>query len=435
MAKPAQQRRGGGGQSSAPRQMERVAEEDTADLAARAEQIILAVRRQQDAIEAVMPSNITFGRFLATLTTALRHNPDILKCTNASIVQACCKAAYDGLALDGREAALVPQNVKIATNPDRYQKHARYNPMVYGFIKQMIDSGLVADAHATLVYEGEPYKVIRGTNESIEHEELPELRGPLKKIRAVYCIARLTNGLIKFESMSAADVEAVKAMAATDYVWKKNPGEMSRKTVIRRLRKTIAGGRDIRDAEAMTMYPHFQNDAPALPAPAKPDRRDYQQPAQLEHEGPSVFTDFDARTGEVFEERQARDDKPAPAKRQAKAPDRQADGADRQQDGGEAQQKAGAVQPEEQAAEQAGAQPAAAKGAYKPKIPVPTSAPSDEAGWNYYADTVIAALPELKSTDEINAERRSHQDMIDQAPGAIGDKLADAFADALTDLV
>lgn len=439
MAKQSQQRRrGGGNQGNAPRQVQRDPAQERVNMAARAEHILRAVAEQRPDIEPVLPAD--FDTFLFTLKTALRHNPDILKCTTSSIVQACCKAAWDGLALDGREAALVPQSVKVSgrNEPDRYEKHARYNPMVYGLIKQMIDSGLVADAHATLVYEGEPYKVHRGTRNEIEHEELVECRGPGKKIVAVYCMAWLTNGRVKFETMSKADVDAVRAKAATDYVWDKNEGEMTRKTVIRRLRKSIAGGRDIRDAEMMTMFPTFNQQQAALPAPARPDRRDYQAPAaELTDQSVSVFDNFDQVAERQFVDRDQGD--PGPEER-GPARTEKADGQDRNQprDQGSAEPAGGGNA--EAAGEGDQGRDETAGGADKPKqavnrIAVPEEQPSDEAGWRAYADEVKEALPQLNDVDEVNATRRAHGDLIGKAPGKIADELDEAFMDAITDLV
>lgn len=450
------------GRGNAPRQVQRAPENPTPNqgisLRDRAKKIIAAVNTHRAEIEIYLPSNIRFEHFQGTLTTALRHNPDILFCTIASIVQACCKAAYDGLNLDGKEAALVPQNVNVSkrNEPDRWEKQARYNPMVFGFIKQMIDSGIVADAHATLVYEGEPYRVVRGTDERIEHEEIPEHRGPSKPIRAVYAIARLTNGLKKFETMSKEDVDAVQAVAATDYVWKKNPGEMTRKTVIRRLRKSIAGGRHIRDAEAMMMFPHFDTERLALPAPPRPERSDFQKPAELEHQQNvdiDLFTDFDRTAETVFAETDqgAQTGERREAKRE-ETPDktRRARGAkgggEEARKGGDAapetagtgQSGAGGEEPEidadgQQAAEEQGDRPEPEP--YQPKVRLPNPETMSDQGWERYADTLIAAIPELRNVDALNAERRAHEPIVAKAPPAIRTKIADAFADALSDLV
>lgn len=414
----------GGGQ--APRQMQR--SQPRVDYEKAAAAVLSGLDTNRPILEPLLPAGTPWARLHATIATLLIQNPGILRCTTASIIRGCMKAVYDGLALDGREAALVPSENTYGKGQNAVTRlEARYNPMVAGLRKQILQGGLVDDVVTTVVFEGEPYKITRGSNPSIEHEEIPAKRGPGKNIVGVYSMAWLKNGRVTFETMNGAQVEAVRAMAATDKVWKANDHEMYRKTVLRRHRKSLPGCNEIRDAEMEILFPHMSTAArPALPAPARPDRRDYQAPA-LDDQSQSVFHTFDVKADEVFAEGEGGGQEEEG--RQAKQADRQPKkGKVETRDDGQGKAEGG----EEEAG---GGAAAEEKPAYQPQIMVPTAPPSDEAGWRYYADQVKAALPKLLDADAINAERRAHQEMIDQAPGKIGDELADAFADALTDLV
>lgn len=226
----------------------------------------IAGRREE--IESVLPPDIAFDKFHATINQALRTNPDILKCYGPSIVNACIKAAYDGLNLDGREAALVVANEKYQKNPDRYRDVARYMPMVFGLRKQILQSNLIEDVFTALVYSNEPFRVIGGVNRDLFHEPIIDsaTRGALV---AVYSVAVFKTGYRTFEVMTKAEVMEIKAVAATKKVWEKWEAEMWRKSVLRRHRKALPSTRDIVDMEAQEMFPQFAgNDQPALAAPA-----------------------------------------------------------------------------------------------------------------------------------------------------------------------
>lgn len=417
----------------APRQTQRTpakpSENQQITMAERAAQIMTGIRNHRDDIVAVLPSTITWEGFLAVITTAMRHNPDILKCTTASIIKASCQCAYDGLLPDGKLAAFVPQRVKVKVQgqPDKYEWQVRYNPMVAGLIQQMIDTGLVHHAHATLVYKDEPYKVIRGTSESIEHEEIPELRGPGLPIRAVYCVATFKEGPPKFETMSIADVAAVRAKAATDYVWNANEGEMTRKTVVRRLRKSISGGSRIPDAEAMTMFPQFgaQPDARALPAPPAPDRRDFrrgdQGQGQIEHQQEvrvDAFADFDNMAGQVFAEGNEADTEQRP-KRKAAKPAHAQPAEIATDDGGDGREK-----PHSNPDKKADTASAGAK--------AETAEPDD---WVIWLSDTEAAIRKLRSNDEITEYQRDIEQMLAKAPAAIVESIRTAIQDARTELM
>src|SRR3546814_1797568 len=65
----------------------------------------------------------------------------ILDATAASIVKACMKAAYDGLRIDGKEAAIVVhENTYGQGQNQRKVKEAEYFPMAFGLIQQVLRS-------------------------------------------------------------------------------------------------------------------------------------------------------------------------------------------------------------------------------------------------------------------------------------------------------
>lgn len=250
----------------------------------------LNVRKNE--ICSVLPNDIPFDTFHATVNQALRNNPAILGCYGPSIVNACIKAAYDGLRLDGREATMTVDNVKIQKNPDKWRQEARYMPMVFGLRKQILQSGMVLDVFTMLVWEKEPFEVIGGVNRDILHKVLPDTeRG--KKLKACYSVAVLKSGLRTFEVMWRSEIDAIKLAAKTDFVWNAWEGEMWRKSVLRRHRKSLPSTRDIVDSEAREIFPQFDKSTghPQLAAPTgAPRRQDF-------IEAPKQTFDYDLTQG------------------------------------------------------------------------------------------------------------------------------------------
>src|SRR3546814_13165314 len=90
--------------------------------------------------------------------------------------------------------------------------------------------------------------VRRGTNSGIEHEiNLNDARG---EIVGAYSVATLKGGYKTFEILDRNDLADIKSAARTKKVWDRWGGEMSKKSAVRRHRKTLPlGDRDLRSEE------------------------------------------------------------------------------------------------------------------------------------------------------------------------------------------
>src|SRR3546814_6789618 len=71
------------------------------------QQVLNQLGNREKEISNMLPQDLPIERFQANVLNALRNTPSILDATAASIVKACMKAAYDGLRIDGKEAAIV----------------------------------------------------------------------------------------------------------------------------------------------------------------------------------------------------------------------------------------------------------------------------------------------------------------------------------------
>ena len=221
-------------------------------------------------------SGISWDVFKSNAIQLLRTRPDVLDCTVASIVNACIEAAHDGLRLDGKEATIGPRSVKISNNPKRYEKQAIYIPMAHGMIQQIYraSEGKVKSLQVEVVYKNDQYQVSAGHNPQIIH--FPVVDGEKGPIIGAYAIAEYAAGGYVTERLDAEDLAQIRGKAEQDYIWKEWPGEMSKKSAIRRIRKRLPIGHGpVFDMEAARMFPQMQQQQSALPdesMPARPTR-------------------------------------------------------------------------------------------------------------------------------------------------------------------
>lgn len=265
------------------------------------------VEKQRWRVEQMLPPDLPFDRFHANVLNALRSNAAVLDATPTSLIEACMKAAYDGLRIDGREAAIVTRDMTYSKNTPQERKVtiATYMPMAFGLIQQIYRGGEVKSMYADVIRENDVYEVLRGTNPGIYHK--PLLSGERGEIIAAYSVATLKGGEVTYELLDRKDLGDIRGAATTQNVWKGWPGEMAKKSAIRRHRKTLPlGDRDIiiKDSEETDLYVPEGNRPESLPAPAQrqaaPTRRQIAQQVGTES-GVDMELD-DEPEGEVVEQ-------------------------------------------------------------------------------------------------------------------------------------
>ena len=203
------------------------------------------IKNLEDDFKKMLPSTLPSDKFVRTVQTAITLNPDIAEAEKNSVLNACMKAAADGLVLDGREAALTIFNTKVKKNgQDTWVKMAQYIPMVAGIIKRVRNSGEVSRLNAFVVYKNDVFHVTYGLEMTLEHK--PNFADPGEAIGA-YAVCRFKDGEVDFEFMSTKQIEGIRerSKAKDSGPWKTDWSEMARKTVIRRLAKRLPVDSDI----------------------------------------------------------------------------------------------------------------------------------------------------------------------------------------------
>lgn len=216
-----------------------------------AETLPALIERRAPELKLALPAGVNPDRFLRVVKDAVNRNRELMECRPASVVDACAKAAQDGLLLDGREAALVIYNKYKKQGSDWVveAREAQYIPMVFGIRKLIYNSGEVASMQTGIVYENEMkegrFKYIEGTEAILIHE--PLLDDNLGKPVAVYSVVTMKNRTHSIEVMRWSEVMKIarsqrknidKAGNLTG-VWKDHTTEMARKTVLRRHAKSL----------------------------------------------------------------------------------------------------------------------------------------------------------------------------------------------------
>jgi recombination protein RecT len=190
-------------------------------------------KREGDLL-AVLPPSMDLQRFMRVSLLAVSKNPDILKCTPGSIIRSIVEAAEVGLEPTGslNRAWLVPFKDKDKPKPE-----AQLMIGYQGYADLMRDSGRVTRVTAEIVYDGDLFKVVKGSEEPrIEHEPAYQTEDPTK-ITYVYAVAWFADGTSQFEVLTRAQVEAIRAKSRqrNGPTWTQNWAQMARKTAIRRL--------------------------------------------------------------------------------------------------------------------------------------------------------------------------------------------------------
>jgi len=168
---------------------------------------------------------------------AISRNPDIAKCTQASIVRALIDAAELGIQPGGTmgRGYLVPRmNKKV----EPWAMECCFDPGWRGLIDVARRSGEIARIEAHVVYQRDLFRVTYGVESKIVHE--PVLEGDAGPIVAAYAVAFFKDGTYQAEVLRKADIDKIqKSSASKSGPWASWYDEMARKSAVRRLAKYL----------------------------------------------------------------------------------------------------------------------------------------------------------------------------------------------------
>lgn len=195
---------------------------------------------QKNGLGQMLPKHITPERLFKTMLVAANRNPDILKCTQSSILETINRAAELGLDLSGTlgEAYPVPFNNKVKDNgTERWVMQCQLIIGYRGMEKLAWQSGEVESIDAEVVYLNDTFKFKKGTEVLVEWE--PCLRGDRGEAIGAYACVKMKSGGKLARFLTTADIEKIRnsSKSANSPAWRNWWDEMARKCALKRTLK------------------------------------------------------------------------------------------------------------------------------------------------------------------------------------------------------
>ncbi|MGW4123662.1 recombinase RecT [Nocardia sp. NPDC004711] len=191
-----------------------------------------------DQIARALPRHMDADRMVRVAVTAVRLNPKLARCSVRSISGAVLTAAVLGLepSVNGQCWLMPEMQIDEASQQPWWECQLWIG--YQGYVKQVLQSGLVSSIDAQAVREHDVFKHQKGTTPYLVHQKARGDRGP---IIAYYAIAQLPTGNdAPFEVLWPEEVRELRGGKEGP-----NPGHtdpqswMERKVVVRQLAKLL----------------------------------------------------------------------------------------------------------------------------------------------------------------------------------------------------
>lgn len=180
-----------------------------------------------------LPKHLNSSRFARVFMGNFQRTPKLQECTPESLLLSMLQAASAGLETDGvlGQAYLIP-----------YGKECQLQLGYRGLMRLAMNSNVVADIDAQVVYEKDTFEYELGLEPTLKHKRHDETddAGALKY---VYAVCRFKDGTKKFVVMNRREITQIKTKAQgtdrSDSPWKQWEPEMWKKSAIKRLCKML----------------------------------------------------------------------------------------------------------------------------------------------------------------------------------------------------
>jgi len=193
------------------------------------------ITQMKPAFESAIGNAINAERFVRVCLTVVKRTPKLLQCDPTTVLGGLMQAAQLNLDFTNDEVWLIPRK-----NGKTGLLEANFQMGYKGLIELFYRHPLAAEVYPDIVYERDTFRISRGTDRKIVHEE--PIKGERGEPIGYYCVARLKSGAMHFEYMSHAEMERHRLhYAPGDYTaWTKSRDAylvMAMKTVLARTLK------------------------------------------------------------------------------------------------------------------------------------------------------------------------------------------------------
>lgn len=167
---------------------------------------------------------------LIGLALEMYKRPDLAKCSPMSILAFCKKCA------EWKTDRIGPGGVW----PVAFKGELTAIPDWRFLVQKAKDGGAIKHATAEEVFENDVFSYSRGMYPTLEHIPATSNRG---EFIGAYCVYTLPDGSKDFQFMAADEIEHIRSLAPgkNSPAWVNHPGEMRKKTVVRRTMKIFEG--------------------------------------------------------------------------------------------------------------------------------------------------------------------------------------------------
>jgi recombination protein RecT len=191
------------------------------------------IERLKPAMAKALPSAVPPEWFARVSLTLLRRQPELLKCSQQSLMGGLMQAAQLGLE-PGPPLGLCWLVPFWDKKTQTYE--VTFILGYTGLIRLARRSGSILKIEARVVYENDHFAVSYGLNERLDHD--PVVDGDRGKFRCVYALAEYVGGGHNFVVLSKADVDKYRERSKSSQQgpWVTDYAAMAEKTAVRRLR-------------------------------------------------------------------------------------------------------------------------------------------------------------------------------------------------------
>lgn len=208
--------------------------------------MLAMLKRFEPEIQRALPRHLSADRMARIITTAIRANPKLAKCTPMSFFGSVIQASQLGLETNtpSGHAYLIP-----------YGRECQLIIGYRGMIELAYRSKQIVKLIAREVRDGDEFAYSYGTDEYIHHVPSNDTDRDKKELTHVYAVARVRDGEHVFVVLTKSEVDARKQRSAsaksgsspwhTDYV------AMAKKTAIRAISAFIPQSPELARAEAL----------------------------------------------------------------------------------------------------------------------------------------------------------------------------------------
>lgn len=196
---------------------------------------------QRQSIASMLPKHITPERIFKTMLVAVNRNPQILQCTQASVLETINRAAELGLDLSGTlgEAYPVPFNNSVKDERGNWTKLKQCSLIIgyRGLEKLAWQSGEVESIDAECVFTKDTFVFRKGTEVVVEWS--PSLEADRGELIGAYACVKIKGGgkLARFLPVSELEKIRNASQSKDSPAWKNWKEEMYRKCALKRVMK------------------------------------------------------------------------------------------------------------------------------------------------------------------------------------------------------